>query len=38
VEYLTAIEFVEDVLDLSASEVLRTPLPFGAAVRSGRAS
>jgi hypothetical protein len=37
VEYLTAIEFIEDVLGSNAVEILDSPLPSGAVVRSGRA-
>ena len=36
VEYLTAIEFVEDVLGEDATQVYGAPLPPGAAVRSRR--
>ena len=36
VEYLTPIEFVEDVLGESATEVYAGPLPAGASVRSRR--
>lgn len=36
VEYLTVIEFVEDVLGTNVADVLDSPLPFGAVVRSGR--
>ena len=36
VEYLTAIEFIEDVLRESAAAVYGAPLPAGASVRSHR--
>ncbi|HEV8633236.1 MAG TPA: PIN domain-containing protein [Chloroflexota bacterium] len=36
VEYLTAVEFVEDVLGEDAAAVYGAPLPQGAPVRSGR--
>lgn len=36
VEYLTAIEFVEDLLGEDASAVYEAPLPAGAHLRSGR--
>jgi hypothetical protein len=36
VEYLTAIEFIEDVLGLDAEAVYQRPLPAGAHVRSRR--
>jgi hypothetical protein len=36
VEYLTAIEFIEDVLGESTTEVYGGPLPAGASVRSRR--
>lgn len=36
IEYLTAIEFVEDVLGEDAAAILTSPLPAGAIVRSGR--
>lgn len=36
VEYLTAIEFVEDVLGENAVELYGAPLPRGALIRSGR--
>ena len=36
VDYLTAIEFVEDVLGESAATILGEGLPAGAQVRSGR--
>jgi hypothetical protein len=37
VEYLTAIEFIEDVLGESATSLYSGPLPRGAQVRSRRA-
>lgn len=37
VEYLTAIEFVENLLGADAAEVYAGPLPAGARLRSGRA-
>ena len=37
VEYLTAIEFIEDVLGESATRVYDAPIPTGGAVRSRRA-
>jgi hypothetical protein len=36
IEYLTAIEFIEDVLGKDAAEVYQAPLPAAAALRSGR--
>ena len=36
VEYLTAIEFIEDVLGVSAAAVHLQPLPSGSSLRSGR--
>ena len=36
VEYLTAIEFVEDTLGQDAATISGSPLPRGAAVRSAR--
>ena len=36
VEYVTAIEFVEDVLGFSAEAVAGHPLPAGAPIRSAR--
>jgi hypothetical protein len=36
VEYLTAIEFVEDVLGESATEIYASPLPAGGSIRSLR--
>jgi hypothetical protein len=36
VEYLTAIEFIEDVLGQSAEAVHGDPLPAGSLLRSGR--
>jgi hypothetical protein len=36
VEYLTAIEFIEDVLGKDAADVYRAPLPAAATLRSGR--
>lgn len=36
IEYLTAIEFVEEVLVADAAEVYGGPLPVGASLRSGR--
>lgn len=36
IEYLTAIEFVEDVLGADAKEAFGGPLPSGGIVRSGR--
>jgi hypothetical protein len=36
IEYLTAIEFVEDVLGLDVEELYGRPLPTGASVRSRR--
>lgn len=38
VEYLTAIEFIEDVLGEDAAQMLAAPLPRGGAVRSARAA
>ncbi len=38
IEYLTAIEFVEDVLAENAAASFGSALPSGAPVRSGRAS
>lgn len=36
IEYLTAIEFIEDVLGLAVEELYGRPLPAGASVRSRR--
>jgi hypothetical protein len=36
IEYLTAIEFVQDVLGEDAAELYGIPLPQGALMRSGR--
>jgi PIN domain len=36
IEYLTAIEFVEDVLGEDAAQILGAPLPRSGVVRSGR--
>ncbi len=36
IDYLTAIEFIEDVLNENAETVYLRPLPLGAAIRSGR--
>ena len=36
VQYVTAIEFVEDVLGESATEINAGPLPAGASIRSPR--
>jgi hypothetical protein len=36
IEYLTAIEFIQNVLGVAAEQVLGAPLPEGAAVRSSR--
>jgi hypothetical protein len=37
VEYVTAIEFIEDVLGMDAAAVYERPLPGGAQLRSRRA-
>jgi hypothetical protein len=37
VQYVTAIEFIEDVLEIDAASFYERPLPAGAQLRSRRA-